>query len=243
LVKNLVSLDKSSVKPTARRWHRVHAEGFLEWVQPRRLAELEPGVDEYLRRLDREGYLPAWQFEQVIEVIQKLLTMAVVRWLAQIDWVAWHASAQELGLRYPTVARDYDSAPKGLRGNAASRSPPAAEESASGPTLDAGVTSESVRRDQAPLFERLIAEIRTRGYSIRTERSYGDWVVRFLVFSGGQPADEMGDDEIKGSGVSDDAKRCLAGQGSTPGVFPRLMTWPMPRHTRGRATCPGRSVQ
>ena len=54
MVKNLVSLDKSSVKPTARRWHRVHAEGFLEWVQPRRLAELEPGVDEYLRRLDRE---------------------------------------------------------------------------------------------------------------------------------------------------------------------------------------------
>ncbi len=72
---------------------------------------------------------------------------------------------------------------------------------------DAGVSPESVRRDQAPLFKRLVAEIRTRGYSIRTERSYGDWVARFLVFSGGQPADEMGDDEIEGSGVSDDAER------------------------------------
>jgi integron integrase len=35
----------------------------------------------------------------------------------------------------------------------------------------------------ANMFERLIAEIRSRQYSIRTEQAYSDWILRFLLFT------------------------------------------------------------
>jgi len=41
-----------------------------------------------------------------------------------------------------------------------------------------------VERLFSPLLDALKTEIRSRHYSIRTERSYGDWVRRFIAFQG-----------------------------------------------------------
>jgi len=40
-------------------------------------------------------------------------------------------------------------------------------------------------------------EIRFRHYSIRTEKTYVDWVKRFIFFHKKQHPDEMGEQEIK----------------------------------------------
>ena len=46
------------------------------------------------------------------------------------------------------------------------------------------------------LLDQLRREIRVRHYSIRTERSYSDWVRRFILFHNKRHPNEMGADEI-----------------------------------------------
>ena len=49
---------------------------------------------------------------------------------------------------------------------------------------------------KSPLLERLREAIRVRHYSIRTERSYVQWVKRFILFHNKRHPAEMGTDEI-----------------------------------------------
>ncbi len=42
------------------------------------------------------------------------------------------------------------------------------------------------------LLDRVRAAIRTRGYSIRTEQAYVDWICRFILFHNKRHPDEMG---------------------------------------------------
>jgi integron integrase len=51
--------------------------------------------------------------------------------------------------------------------------------------------------DRAPkLLERVRAALRTRHYAYRTEKSYVQWIVRFVRFHGKRNPAEMGEDEI-----------------------------------------------
>jgi hypothetical protein len=49
---------------------------------------------------------------------------------------------------------------------------------------------------KSPLLERLREAIRVRHYSIRTEKSYVQWVKRFILFHGKRHPAEMGAEEI-----------------------------------------------
>ena len=46
------------------------------------------------------------------------------------------------------------------------------------------------------LLDRLRSAIRVRGYSIRTERAYVNWVVRFVRFHGSRHPEELNEDDI-----------------------------------------------
>ena len=46
------------------------------------------------------------------------------------------------------------------------------------------------------LLDQLRSEIRVRHYSIRTEHTYADWVVRFVRFHGMRHPKDMGGPEI-----------------------------------------------
>jgi integron integrase len=47
------------------------------------------------------------------------------------------------------------------------------------------------------LLDRVRAAIRTKGYSIRTEQAYVDWIRRFILFHNKRHPDEMGKSEIE----------------------------------------------
>ena len=49
----------------------------------------------------------------------------------------------------------------------------------------------------SPFLEEVRAAIRLRHYSIRTERSYLDWIKRFILFHGKRHPREMGDTEVR----------------------------------------------
>ena len=194
-------LDGAGVKPTVRRWYRAHAEAFIEAMRPRRLAELSAqDVDAYLRKVDRAGRAADWQFRQIVDALWNLAAMAGVLWIDSVDWGRWRDSAQQLAANHSTVARDYTPGPR-LRSpgpvDGGSGDDRDGESSAATPEgTFPGPHPDAVRRAQAPLFDRLVTEIRARGYSIRTERSYSDWVARFLAFHGGAQAATLADADV-----------------------------------------------
>jgi site-specific recombinase XerD len=52
--------------------------------------------------------------------------------------------------------------------------------------------------DKEPrLLDRVRAAIRTKGYSIRTEQAYVDWIRRFILFHNKRHPDEMGKSEVE----------------------------------------------
>lgn len=49
----------------------------------------------------------------------------------------------------------------------------------------------------SPFLESVRADIRLRGYSIRTEKSYLFWIKQFILFNGKVHPDQMGAKEVK----------------------------------------------
>ena len=114
---------------------------------------------------------------QAADAIRMLLELAGARWVDEVDWAHWQASARDLRPSHPTVARDYESvAPDGASG-APDALPFAAIRAAHGPILD-----------------RASAVARVRGLSIRTEQTYLHWVMRSIGFLGdADPAEKGGE--------------------------------------------------
>jgi integron integrase len=175
----LAQLDKAQVLQDRRRWYVLRAERFLEAIQPRRLAELgAQDVSKYLSDAGRDTSLAAWQFVQIVDAIRILGVTAGAPWVETMDWGHWRASARTLAADHPTVARDYGPEVDGLE--------PA------GPMTNLAAVREAHRE----VADRMVTEIRRRGYSIRTERGYLDWVLRFIAFHGGRSPTELGEADV-----------------------------------------------
>ncbi|WP_058558314.1 site-specific integrase [Thiohalocapsa sp. ML1] len=175
----LAQLEKAQVRADQRRWYVLRAERFLEAIQPKRLAQLSAqDVSGYLSAAGRETSLATWQFVQMVDAIRILGVTAGAPWVAAVDWSHWRASAQTMSPEHPTVARDYGPEVQGLE--------PA------GPMTNLA----TVRAAHQAVVDRMVTEIRRRGYSIRTERGYLDWVLRFIAFHGGRSPNELADADI-----------------------------------------------
>jgi len=177
---------KNGVKDSALRWHVLRAEQYLKAFPDKRLAEHSAeDVTVYLEEAGRKDGIADWQFEQIVDAIQKLLRTADAQVAEEVDWMYWHDSARRLGERHPTIAREaaaeHDQPVSGARFKE-KRNPAS--------VLDA------VRKNHGPLLDRLVAEIRRRKYSIRTEQAYETWICRFTLFCGGHDPREVGEDRI-----------------------------------------------
>jgi hypothetical protein len=153
--KYLALLRRYGIDPRAERWYVRRAERYIESVPGRRLTEHRPAdVNGYLAELGRLGRLEDWQFRQAVDAIQKLLELVGVSWLHEVDWQYWLESARSLPADHPTIARS-SSFRKGATAVVDQVSP-------AGPGDSGGA---------ALVLERLVAVIRQRNYSIRTEEA------------------------------------------------------------------------
>ena len=177
--KYLALLHRGGVKPPADRWYVRRAELYIESVPGRRLGEHRPaGVTGHLADLGRPGRMEDWQFRQAVDALQKLFELVGVSWLHEVDWRYWRESARSLPADHPTIARSLP-----LRdGASADASHVPAEETA----VAAGCA----------VIERLVAVIRQRNYSIRTEEAYRSWTHRFLTFIGDRDPGDAGATEV-----------------------------------------------
>lgn len=166
-------IDKTvgcGVPDTALRWYVKHVEAFIKSHSGRRLADLGAAdITKYLEEIGRNPDLPDWRFRQIVDAIRILYSeMISNQWASDFNWGAWMNDARELGAEHATLARIADVQ--------------VSVESRVARTPGNGATKQCVQ--QFPeLFERLVAEIRLRDYSIRTEQAYAEWIARFLLFS------------------------------------------------------------
>jgi integron integrase len=164
------------LKPSTVRWHVMHAEAYIRAHPDRRLAlHTAEDVEAYLHEKGRNGKLADWQFGQLVRALQILfLDMVKAPWAAEFPWQVWIDGARELGSDHPTVARDGDAV---VRVDAPSEN---------GSATPRGAETLIKRfRQQFPVHaERMVAEIRLRQYSIRTEQSYLAWLARYVSYQG-----------------------------------------------------------
>ena len=172
-----------NVPEGARRWYVKHVEVFINAYSDRRLADIA-AVDMtcYLEKIGRNPEIPDWRFRQITDALRILYTEIIkAHWADEFDWEAWAHDARELEPDHATLARIPD-----VRQNPIQRS---------SKTSKGGATGHC--EQQFPeLFERLVAVIRLRGYSIRTEQTYISWIARFLLFSGFHSKDEIRPEKI-----------------------------------------------
>jgi hypothetical protein len=91
--------------------------------------------------------------------------MIDVNWLSEVDWNYWEGSSKSLQDDHSTIAR---------KAPAETTIERLAEQKNSG--------FSETRQLYIDLLKKLIVEIRSRGYSIRTEQAYEPWGCRFIFF-------------------------------------------------------------
>jgi integron integrase len=164
----VVSLQAKKVKPAAARWYVIRAEHYLQAMSQKQIAEHTPqDVTDYLEKLGRVGRLAAWQYCQTVDAIQHVFIIGKVAWAQHFDWAYWKASARTLPVTHPTIARAAMTVTRGAKTTQ---------------QQTGSVHLARVRETHTSSLAALMAEIRRRGYSIRTERAYESWVTRYLAF-------------------------------------------------------------
>ncbi len=179
----MAHIRAKGVPSTAVRWYVIRAEHYLQAFVHKRLADHTPqDVTDYLEKLGRLGSIADWQYRQTVDALQHVFVVSEVTWAQQFDWAYWKASARTLPVHHPTIARE--AAPATVRGNAEHQQ-------------TSGASLPRVRETPPAWRDALRAEIRCRGYSIRTEQTYESWVARYLAFVGDADPCRLGDAEVK----------------------------------------------
>ncbi len=179
----LKALHKQGVKPPFDRWHVIRAEAFIRSFSGRRLAEIgAQEVSAYLQEAGRRGDLKDWQYRQLVVAIQNLFNIVKPEWGAGFDWEYWLGSSRPLEPQHASVARQPAVSADDARTVLAER---------------IGVQGCARLVHLFPeAFTALSTVIRTRGMSIRTEKTYLHWLCRFLAFHKDRAPGAMGAAEV-----------------------------------------------
>jgi integron integrase len=169
-------LDKHHINVKFRQWYVKRVEQYLAYYPEERLRTHTPQhVTRYFTETSLQQSLTDWQFQQIVDAIRILFCdLVALPWCKGFDWDYWSACSNRLSTDHATLAR----------------------EAGSSTSTAQRLSTTEVKLCFGTAIDRLIAEIRTRGYSIRTEQSYERWVIRFLSR---QPYDSI--EEIKGGDV------------------------------------------
>lgn len=173
-------LEEQQVSVKARRWYVKRVEQYIAYYEDERLrTHSAEHIVKFFTEIGREGRLSDWQFKQTVDAIRilfcKLLQLDLC---SAVDWDYWAEASRRLTPAHATLARESLPASTAYLPD------------------DAPLTGELHAR-YAEAITRLIAEIRQRAYSIRTEQSYVRWVLRFLAFQGHDTADDVTSEDVR----------------------------------------------
>lgn len=159
---------KHHVAERSIRWYVIGIERYIRAHHGQSIRNHDPApVRAYLALAGRDPAISAWQFRQLVHSLQ-ILYCDVIRcdWASSFDWQYWKDSARELEPQHPTIARHNRP-------------------------ISAAVPAPGFDIEQA-----LIAKIRLKNYSIRTEQAYVSWLSRYVTFNDGRDPRELGANEV-----------------------------------------------
>ena len=158
-------LTRRKIKAIAHRYYVRHVENFIDTHSNLRLAQHSPEIIEsYFLDQGRQHRLEDWQWFQRVHALEILFKEIVkAPWAQSFSWSYWQHSGRSLDSSHPTVARNSIRVKAQVILHK--------EELSSVPT----------KETLTQLIEALRASIRGHHYSIRTEKTYVDWVNRFVL--------------------------------------------------------------
>ena len=177
------TLIRKKVPQKSHYWYTLRAERFLIHLAKHRISEIsDTYVVKYLHAALNDTRLKDWQVRQVIGSIQ-ILCMDVLggEGFTGVPWDDLFLSAQALSPDHPTLAREAVSSEDGK---------PIYVKPKSGQL-------EKVAAQYRSELDSFLVELRSRQYSIRTEQSYENWILRFLACHQGLPVSQMSVQHVK----------------------------------------------
>jgi len=160
----LFILKKNAVPKSSIPWYRKHAEAYIKANKSTPLSnQTARDIECYLNAKGRLSGLKEWQFRQIADAVRLLFTELIQpEWSESYDWFQWRAFARELEPDHPSLMRDAD--PK---------------------TLVAPSSNQHIlrfRENYAETHLAFVKTIRVRQMAVRTEKTYEQWIARFLRF-------------------------------------------------------------
>jgi integron integrase len=177
------TLIKKKVPQKSHYWYTLRAERFLAYLAKLHISEIsDTHVRKYLQAALKDSRLKDWQVRQVIGSIQ-ILCMDVLdgEGFASVPWDDFFMGVQALSTDHPTLAREAVSTADGK---------PVYVKPKPGQLVNVAAQY----RDELDSF---LVELRSRQYSIRTEQSYENWILRFLANHQDLPVSQMTVQHVK----------------------------------------------
>ena len=164
-------------------WARKRVTYFIESTQGVRLGHKTPeDVKGYLCKQAASGRLEDWQYSQLVDAL-RVMFVSVVKspWAQAFPWAKWKAPQLHFASDieyYANPAVTLNSAPR---------------KQTFRDSLEGMKTRDQFGKELMAMRE----EIRRRNYSIRTERTYESWAMRYLTFHGYRDPRALGENEVR----------------------------------------------
>lgn len=176
-------LVKHNIKQNARRWYVFRVEALLKAYPEKPLADLSvDDIGKFLQILTQDSSLTDWQVLQAIDAIQ-ILCMEVLdrNHFVQVNWDDYRLSVKTIEPNHATLARE---------------TLPSDEDKTTLLSRSKGHLAEVFAEYQEEM-EMFLLEVRARQYSIRTEQSYEQWILRLLARHRGKSTQYLTGEHIK----------------------------------------------
>jgi len=163
-------------------WYVKRAEFFIKSAKGLKLREHSPeDIKAYLSRQILDYHLADWQLSQAVDALKILFMETVkVEWASDFPWDKW----KEPHLHFPDVLEQFDRTGRHLSFSHGER------------RFKDTLKGRQVIEAHGKEFERLSQAIRARHYSLRTERTYMDWFIRFITFHDLEDPRKLGAEEV-----------------------------------------------
>ncbi len=175
----LFILEKNAIPKNSIPWYRKHAEAYIKANKNTPLSsQTGQEIDCYLNAKGRLPKLNEWQFRQIADAIRLLFTELIQpQWSESYDWFQWRAFARGLESDHPSLMRDGDPG-----------------------SLVAPSSNQHIlrfRSNYAKTHLAFVKTIRVRQMAVKTEKTYEQWIARFLRYCNWQEIDRLGIENIK----------------------------------------------
>jgi len=176
-----------NINPKVTRWYVRHVEQYIKSYPNLKLALHSPEqIEYYFREKGRNPRLQDWQYKQLVDAL-KILFVEMVKapWADAFPWQEWSELSSTLENSHATISRDYHPV---ARWNA--------EDSAFSQNEKESGLFKQIYNIYPDHIDKFVTQIRILQYSIRTERAYLGWFIRFICFHSMQDPSGLSEADI-----------------------------------------------